>query len=98
MRPRFLVEAEAEAELDEDFSWYEGGAKVSAPSSRGPFERPLPSLPENPEQFPYVRGDVRRALVRRFPYAVCYVAEPDQISILAVIHTRRHPGRWQSRR
>jgi plasmid stabilization system protein ParE len=41
---------------------------------------------------------VRRALVRRFPYAVYYVAEPDQISILAVIHTRRHPHRWQSRR
>ena len=52
----------------------------------------------NPEQFPRVRGDIRRALVRRFPYAVYYVVEPDHVSVFAVIHTRQHPRRWQSRR
>jgi plasmid stabilization system protein ParE len=37
-------------------------------------------------------------LVRRFPYAIYFHAMPDEIVVLAVIHGRRHPRRWQSRR
>jgi toxin ParE1/3/4 len=98
MRPRFLVEAEAEAELAEAFSWYEGRAQGLGTEFTRAVRAAFALISRNPEQFPRVRGDVRRALVRRFPYAVYYIAEDDQISILAVIHTRRHPRRWQSRR
>ena len=98
MRSRFLVEAEAEAELDEAFSWYEGRAQGLGSEFTRAVRAVFALIGRNPEQFPRVRGDVRRALVRRFPYAVYYVVEPDQISILAVIHTSRHPRRWQSRR
>lgn len=96
MRPRFLVEPEAEAELDEAFSWYEGRAAGLG----GEFVRvaAFALIRRNPEQFPRVRSDIRRALVRRFPYAVYYVVEPEQVVVLGVIHTRRHPRRWQSRR
>jgi plasmid stabilization system protein ParE len=41
---------------------------------------------------------VRRALVGRFPYAIYFRATPNEIVVLAVIHGRRHPRRWQSRR
>jgi plasmid stabilization system protein ParE len=41
---------------------------------------------------------MRRALVRRFPYAIYFRAAPDEIVVLAVIHGRRHPRHWQSRR
>lgn len=35
---------------------------------------------------------VRRALLRRFPYAVLYrFAEPDRIDVLRIIHTTRSP-------
>jgi hypothetical protein len=36
--------------------------------------------------------------VRRFPYAIYFHAMPDEIVVLGVIHARRHPQRWQSRR
>ena len=98
MRPRFLVEPEAEAELAEAFTWYE----ERAPGLGSEFTRAVRALfatiNRNPEQFARVRHEMRRALVRRFPYAVYFVAEPEQISVVAVIHTRRHPRRWQSRR
>ena len=55
-------------------------------------------IDRNPEQFGQVHGEIRRALVRRFPYAIYYVLESDQVSVIACVHTRRHPRRWQSRR
>jgi plasmid stabilization system protein ParE len=41
---------------------------------------------------------VRRVLVRRFPYAVFFVEEGDEmIEVLAVLHQASAPARWKSR-
>jgi plasmid stabilization system protein ParE len=37
------------------------------------------------------------ALARRFPYLIIYRVFPDFISVVAVIHGKRHPRRWKSR-
>ena len=98
MRPRFFVEPEAEADLSEAFQWYE--SRVAGLG--GEFTRAVRALfvmiDRNPEQFGRVQGEIRRALVRRFPYAIYYVFDPEQISVIACVHTRGHPRRWQSRR
>ena len=98
MRPRFLVEPEAEAELNEAFDWYE--SRVAGLGSE--FTRAVGAvfswIDRSPEQFGRVHGEIRRALVRRFPYAIYYVLDSEQISVIACVHTRRHPRRWQSRR
>ena len=47
-----------------------------------------------PEMFAVAQGDVRRAIVSRFPYAVFYRVEPRRIVVLAVLHTARDPRRW----
>jgi plasmid stabilization system protein ParE len=98
MRPRLLVEAEAEAEIDEAFRWYEGRAAGLGSEFLRAVSAAFALMRRNPEQCPRVRGDIRRVLVRRFPYAIYYVVEPDQIAVFAVVHTRQHPRRWQSRR
>lgn len=46
---------------------------------------------------PLVAGyePVRRALLRRFPYAVFYrLTEPDRIDVLRIVHTTRSPDSW----
>ena len=53
---------------------------------------------ENPDAFLQVRGETRRAILRRFPYAVLFRVTVDNIVALAVTHGRRHPRRWHSRR
>jgi toxin ParE1/3/4 len=55
-------------------------------------------LLHNPLAYPRVRGDTRRALVRRFPYAVYFRPTADETVVLAVMHGRRNPRRWRSRR
>jgi plasmid stabilization system protein ParE len=48
-------------------------------------------------RFGPVRGEIRRALLRRFPYAIHFVPEPNAIIILAVFHTKRDPRHLEGR-
>ena len=41
--------------------------------------------------------DYRRALVRRFPYAVFYGYDGDAVTVQAVLHTARDPAKWRQR-
>jgi plasmid stabilization system protein ParE len=58
------------------------------------FERIL----EEPFTFPVVHRDVRRALVRTFPYGVFFRVQGDEVAVVAVMHLRRHGRAWQGRR
>jgi plasmid stabilization system protein ParE len=42
----------------------------------------------------FARG-LRRMLVDRFPYAILYRAEAEQILLVAMMHLHRRPGYWQ---
>ena len=52
------------------------------------FER----IAQLPFAFPVVYQDVRRALLRRFPFCVFFVVESDRAIVLAVHHHRRDPA------
>ena len=52
---------------------------------------------ETPERWRVLEEDVRRCLVRVFPYSVLYTIEADFILIVAVMHGKRHPGYWRYR-
>ena len=41
-----------------------------------------------------VRGDVRRVILRRFPYALFYTIEGSDVVVLACVHERRSPDHW----
>jgi len=42
-------------------------------------------------------GGIRKRPVHRFPYAVLYRVDPDEIVVVAVMHQRRRPDYWRSR-
>lgn len=44
-----------------------------------------------------IRPGIRRHLLRRFPYALIYSFQEDDLLILAVAHLKRHPNYWQER-
>lgn len=52
---------------------------------------------ETPERWRVLEEDVRRCLVRVFPYSVLYTIEADFILIVAVMHGKRQPGYWRYR-
>ncbi len=51
----------------------------------------------NPQIWPRSTGSFRRCRVPRFPYAVIYLADAEEIFIAAVMHLRRRPDYWRGR-
>lgn len=51
---------------------------------------------EEPEPYPLLYRNTRRALSRRFPFGVFYRVE-ESIVVVAVMHASRDPQRWTQR-
>jgi toxin ParE1/3/4 len=96
--PRFRIQKPAEADIDTAFAWYESQREGLGLEFLTAVEATLALIQRSPDQFPRVHRNVRRALVRKFPYAVFYLSTPQRVSVIACVHARRHPRRWQSRR
>lgn len=55
-------------------------------------------IEQHPLSFPIVHREVRRVVLRRFPYTIIYRAREAELVVVAVMHERRDPRRWRSRR
>lgn len=51
----------------------------------------------NPSRWPIIRSDIRRRLIRRFPYALLYRVDSDEVVIQATMHLHRRPDYWIDR-
>jgi len=51
-----------------------------------------------PEAGQLIVGNIRRRLLRRFPYALLYSIKSDHIRILAVMNLKRRPMYWVGRK
>jgi toxin ParE1/3/4 len=61
------------------------------------IEAALRQILEDPARLRILQDDIRRCLVRVFPYAILYSIEPDYVLIVAVMHCSREPGYWRHR-
>ena len=92
---RLRYRAEARRDVSEAYHWYETQSPGLGGGLRVALRRVEELIKEYPEAFPVVYADVRRALLRRYPYAV-YYRRCDEMTweILACLHMRR--GRRQT--
>ena len=97
MSRAFVIRPEAEADLADARRWYEdrreglGDEFVEHVDAAFQQVQRMPLVPAPKYQ------NVRRVLLKRFPYAVFYHVDDDQITVIAVYHTSRAPRGWQSR-
>ena len=91
------IRPEAETDLAEACRWYEERRHDLGSESPISVEATLESIQRHPQSFPVVHSQIRRALLRRFPYGVFYVVEEHAVAVLAVFHASRDPNRWQNR-
>lgn len=88
---------EADIELAEARQWYANQRTDLDFEFMTMIDDALSRIVNNPDSYPIVYRTLRRAVVRRFPFAVFYDVEADEIQIVAVFHSRRDPERWKSR-
>jgi len=88
----------ARAELIDAQDWYENEAPGLGRYFRAAIDAVIQRMSANPRQFPVIYKGIRRALLRRFPYALMFVVEADEtLTVIACFHGSRDPAHWQKR-
>jgi plasmid stabilization system protein ParE len=95
---RFEFHPEALEEYEQSARYYAGRQAGLELRFIDCVESAIRQACEAPTRWAIFETDVRRCLVRVFPFAVLYSIEPDYVLIVAVMHLSREPGYWRNRR
>ena len=99
MKRGFVLRRVAEKEFDDSIGWYESEREGLGQEFRLAIEEYFQRIADNPERFPKIRGEVRRAVVlRRFPFVIHFLIETERIVVLSVFHTSREQQQVKYRR
>ena len=97
MTYKVIVRPEAEREIQEAFDWYEERSEGLGLEFLRVADACLSIVQRNPVAYQIVHEPVRRALLRKFPYALFYLIREDTIVVIACFHVKRSPADWQRR-
>ncbi len=95
--PRLTVRPEAELDALDAGAWYEGERAGLGTEFLTELRATFSRIEDGPHRFPVVSREVRRAILRRFPFGVFFIVEAESAIALAITHLRRHPSVWQRR-
>jgi hypothetical protein len=89
-------------ELAEAVLWYEARKQGLGSEFLDEVEATLPLIGSRPRSFPRLQGvdatlEIRRALLDRFPYALVFLVQEEEVRVLAVAHAKRRPEYWLNR-
>lgn len=76
--------------------WYDGRRIGLGNEFGADVDRVVERIAASPLAFPRAHKETRRAVLRRFPYAIYFRIAEETVVVLAV-HGRQHPARWRRR-
>lgn len=94
---RHVFHPEAGREFEEAVQYYRPRGRKLGERFAAEVKAVIQKMVENPERWRVLEAEVRRCVVRVFPYSVLYSIESDFILILAIAHHKRAPGYWRGR-
>jgi plasmid stabilization system protein ParE len=94
---RIAFEPETEYDPHQAFDWYEQQRSGLGREFLEFVEEVLKRLSEMPESRAVDHRNARLALVKRFPYVVCYLVDDDAVYAMAVFLGHRDPETWRER-
>ena len=97
MRLPIALRAEAEAEFDEAFDYYDDKRDGLGTEFASEIQKVFDRIAANPSMHQIVFADIRKGVVRRFPYSVFYRPHPSYVEIVAIFQSSRDPSIWQDR-
>ena len=95
-RPAVRFLPEAVADLLETQRWYGRREPALARDFAETVAAGVQRMRHAPQSFPLVHGQLRRLVLSRFPYALYFREQGDEIIVLA-LHGHQDPRRWQRR-
>jgi len=84
------------SEIAESYIWYEKQREGLGEEFILCLEESIEKITKNPCLYPVVQKNIRRAVVRRFPYGIYYFVNENELIVIAVFHGKRNPKRWKN--
>ncbi|PIX95691.1 MAG: addiction module toxin RelE [Hydrogenophilales bacterium CG_4_9_14_3_um_filter_63_34] len=81
-------------ELAEIRNWYESHARGLGDAFMRSVQAALSQITRFPLASPRVDPDVRKTVLRKFPYALFHAVENDGVIVLGCVHQSRNPIHW----
>jgi len=97
MTRQFILRARAEHDIRSALEWNESQRAGPGAEFLAALRERLEAVRDHPESSPALYRGIRRAVVSRFPYLIFYVARPERVAVLAVLHHARNPAVWPRR-
>jgi hypothetical protein len=91
VRRRRVILRLARAEMAEASAWYNTQRVGLGDEFLDECQRSMDGIVESPARWPLYQRNVRRYLMRRFPYLMYYDERPGRVRILRVVHSSRDP-------
>ncbi len=92
-----LFRPAAAADIERAFAWYERERAGLGEEFLTEVLTSVHAVVDRPETFPVLHRQTRRALVRRFPYALFFRVVDERTVFVACFHVRRNPSVWKRR-
>jgi len=97
MAAELIIAPEAQQDVGEAYSWYEDHRPGLGEEFLGCVDASIQAICRMPELYAKTHEEYRRALVRRFPYAIFYEYSGGNVVIYSIFHTSRNPQKWRNR-
>jgi plasmid stabilization system protein ParE len=97
MMRRLSILPQAELDVSDAAGWHEDRRTGLGDEFLDELDSVLRRFIKTPLQFPKIKYNVRRALLRRFPYSVYFTVTGESVELLAVLHQHRAPRAWEKR-
>ncbi len=92
-----LLRPEARIDLLDAFHWYEQQQAGLGHDFKLCVDNALLKLQKYPVSYKKVYLDIRRIIIKKFPFGIFFVVEDNKVIVLAILHARRNPLKWQGR-
>ncbi|MGH9631312.1 MAG: type II toxin-antitoxin system RelE/ParE family toxin [Bryobacteraceae bacterium] len=89
MRADLTLAPEEDEDIAAAYAWYESRRIDLGEDFLSALEAALEGIRRQPDMHAIVHEDYRRALIRRFPYAIFYEHATGKVTVYAVFHTSR---------
>lgn len=97
MAKSLIILPQAEKDITEAYDWYQEREIGLGEEFLRCIDASIQTIERNPEIYVFALEKYRRALVRRFPYAIFYEYFEETITVYAVFHCSQDSKKWRSR-
>ena len=91
------ISNEAEVDFDKSYEYYLENSLKIADTFFKIINSSIENIKQSPFSFPVAYKNIRKYIVKKFPFVIYFQIEDSIIKVIAIFHTSRNPEIWNDR-